>query len=213
MKFKHWEFKAVYENGEEVMKFIILGAITFLVSTAFSKNYLTVDQAKDWFDKNKDRCVFAAVRTYRGKTKTDQKVLSMIGAKPNDIEQYTNPYARTPSLCIFDGTMGKGAATKTGCILGRYLLDHDSYESIRYYRNMQFADAMIPGKCDKNTIQSFLLKYKFDDFVLIGFRPSDSDVWKNFNDGPEALETDIHILIDQFNVKADLDQILKQGKK
>ncbi len=196
-----------------ISRFIILIIIILNSTESFARKYITLEKAKDWFAKNTNKCVFAAVKTYRGKTKSDQEVLDMIGAKPNDVELFTYPNVRTPSLCIFNGIIGKGAAEESGCVLGRYLLDHDEYESIRYTNSLQFAKAILPGKCDLNSVKKLLTTFKFNSFVSIGPYPSESEVWKNFNDGLTGpLAADVHILADQFNIKVELEVELKKIK-
>ncbi len=194
------------------MRTFILINFLFISSQVFAGGYVSLEKAKDWLSKNKDKCVFAAARTYRGKTSQDQSVLAMIGAKSNDVERFSSPN-RTPSLCIFDGTSGKGAAATSGCMLAYYMLDQDNYESVKYSRNDRPAAAMLPGKCTAESVKKFLLNYKFDDFVAIGPYLADSDVWINYSAGFRGdLEADIHVLADEFGVKPELDAALKKDQ-
>lgn len=194
------------------MKTLILIKILFISSQVFAGGYVSLEKAKDWLSKNKDKCVFAAVRTYRGKTTQDQSVLAMIGAQPNDVERFSNPN-RSPSLCIFDGTSGKGAAATSGCMLGYYMLDQDNYESAKYSRSGRPAVAMLPGKCSAESVKKFLLNYKFDDFVSFGPYMADSDIWINYSAGFRGdLEADIHILVDEFGAKSDLEAAVKKDQ-
>jgi hypothetical protein len=131
----------------------------------------------------------------------------MLGAKPNDIERLSNP-RRTPALCVFDGYFGKGAAQESGCSLGYYLVDNDSYEFIKSLRGRPMK-AILPGKCDSSAVRKFLTEYKFDDFHSVGSYQADSDVWVSFNDGLSgSMESDVHILVDAFGVKPDLDKAM-----
>lgn len=185
----------------------------FITSYSNAGEFVSLDKAKLWMSKNEDKCVFAAVRTYRGKTKEDQSTLAMLGAKTNDVERLSNPH-RTPALCVHDGIRGRGANAENGCLIEWYMLDLDRYESFKYTRNGRFAVAFLPGKCDSTKTKKFLLDYKFDDSVSVGPYLSDKDIWSNFNDGFRGnLEADIHVIADEFDISADLSKALKKGKK
>jgi hypothetical protein len=188
------------------IKLFILIPILAIGNLALADGFISLEKAKTWMAKNKDKCAFAAVRTFRGKTKNDQSVLAMLGAKPNDVERLSNP-RRTPALCIFDGVSGKGAAQESGCLMGYYLLDQDSYEPLRYSRNGASTKAKLAGKCDALAVKKLLIEYKFNDYISFGAYPIDTNVWVGFNDGFRGeMEADIHVLLDQFGVKPELDK-------
>jgi hypothetical protein len=189
--------------------YIFLSLISLNV---FADDFVSLEKAKSWMSNNKDKCVFAAVRTYRGKTKEDQSTLKILGAKPNDVERFSNP-RRTPSLCVFDGHIGKGAAKVNGCMLGWYLVDDDSYEFIKTQRGGRQMKAMLSGECDREKVIKFLTTYKFEDFHTVGPYRTDTDVWISFNDGFRGnLEADITILVDQFKVEQELVKAIEAQK-
>lgn len=191
-------------------KILLLGAATLLFPfAAGAQGYVSLQKAKDWLSKNEDKCVFAAVRTYRGKTKEDQSTLAMLGAKPNDVERFSNPH-RTPALCVYNGERGRGANAEQGCLVSWYFLDLDRYEPFKFTRNGRFAEGFLPGKCDAAKTRKLLLEYNFSDSVSVGPYLSDGEVWSNFNDGFRGnLEADIHILTDKFDLKSELDNAIK----
>lgn len=180
---------------------------------SFASDFVSIEKAKNWMAKNEDKCVFAAVRTYRGKSKEDQSTLAMLGAKANDVERFSNP-RRTPALCVYNGEHGRGATAEQACLVGWYMLDLDRYEYFKYTRNGRFAEGYLSGKCDATKAKKLLLEYKFDDSVSVGPYLSDGAVWSNFNDGFRGnLEADINIISDQFNIASDLSKALAKGKK
>ncbi len=188
---------------------IIFVLFNLISMNVFASDFVSLDKATTWMSKNEDKCVFSAIRTYRGKTKEDQSTLAMLGAKANDVERFSNPH-RTPALCVYDGARGRGANAESGCLISWYLLDLDKYEFFKYTRNGRYAEAFLPGKCDAAKTRKFLIEYKFEDSVTVGPYLSDGEIWSNFNDGFRGnLEADIHILNDKFDLKSDLERTLK----
>lgn len=112
----------------------ILNLLILMSTNALASDFVSLDKAKTWMSKNTDKCVFSAVRTYRGKTKEDQSTLAMLSATAGDVERFSNPQ-RTPALCVHDGSRGRGANAESGCLIGWYLLDLDRYESFKFTRN------------------------------------------------------------------------------
>lgn len=194
------------------MKLIIL-LLTSITIQSFASDFVSLEKAKNWIAKNEDKCVFAAVRTYRGKSKEDQSTLALLGAKANDVERLSSPH-RSPALCVYNGEHGRGANAEQACIVGWYILDLDRYEYFKYTRNGRFAEGFLPGRCDSAKTKKLLLDYKFEDSVSVGPYLSNTEVWSNFNDGFRGnLDADIHVILDQFNIASDLSKALAKGKK
>ena len=180
--------------------------LSFIVNAqlSFAGSFISLEVAKKWLISN-NKCQFSAVRYYLGNSDKDKNILSILGAKPGDLMNYSNPN-RTPILCVYDGSYGKGAIKETGCILSYFLIDKDEYEDLRneaYHNSWVPIKIMIPGKCDKPKVQKLLFDYKLGSLETSSFGGNivNDDIFVNFGHGGYTLDIKAEIINDAFGIK------------
>jgi hypothetical protein len=181
-----------------------------LLVTSFSSmaEYISSEKAKAWLKKN-DRCEFSAGRIFPENNSDQYKsFLAMLKAKPGDVSQYSNP-KRTPVLCIYNGTKGKGISQVSGCVMAYYIFERDAYEPFPNYIPSRRSHLPIveDKKCTRDIIKNFLMtKLDGNGVYLIGELPSNvgRHVWDTYSKSQSTFNKEIIIFNDEFNVVDDL---------